>query len=121
LHALQWRHVVMKPFPHLVLENTKSGRVRRVPLSAELASCLETARGETASFVLPFRMKWGPDHMVRNLIKLSGVKFHWHQFRHTFACRYLEAGGTLASLQQILGHSTVVITQRYGNLSDSSV
>ena len=121
IHTLEWRHVVVRPVPHLVLENTKNLKLRRVPISKELANILEKKRGEPTAFVLPFRLKWGPDHIVRKLIKLSGVKFHWHRFRHTFACRYLEAGGTLASLQRILGHSTVIMTQRYAGLSDSSV
>jgi integrase len=39
-----------------------------------------------------------------------------HRLRHTFACRYLEGGGSVEALQQILGHSTVKLTERYGRL-----
>jgi site-specific recombinase XerD len=52
----------------------------------------------------------------------SGVEgFHVHQLRHSFACRWIEAGGTLAALQQILGHASVVTTQQYARLSEDSV
>jgi integrase len=57
--------------------------------------------------------------MVR---KLSGIeRFHVHQLRHTFACGWIARGGSLAALQAVLGHSTVVTTERYGRISDELV
>ena len=49
------------------------------------------------------------------------VKANPHQLRHTFACRWLEEGRSLEALRHILGHSTIVMTQRYGRLSDEYV
>jgi hypothetical protein len=37
------------------------------------------------------------------------------------ACRWLEAGGSLAALQEILGHSTILVTQRYARLNEAHV
>lgn len=116
---LQWRHVVWAPHAHLVVEHTKSGKVRRVPLSEEAVCLLEEERARTSSvFVSPIRGKNGC-----NIAYRSGVKFHWtfHQLRHTFACRWLEHGGSKESLQKMLGHSTIRLTERYGHLADEFV
>lgn len=36
-----------------------------------------------------------------------------HTTRHTFATRYLQAGGRLPELSMLLGHSSVDITMRF--------
>ena len=38
-----------------------------------------------------------------------------------FACRWLEAGGSLAALQELLGHASITTTQRYARLADVHV
>ena len=39
-----------------------------------------------------------------------------HLFRHTFAKKYLLAGGDIFRLQQLMGHSNINITKEYLNL-----
>jgi integrase len=48
-------------------------------------------------------------------------RFHVHQTRHTFGCQWIERGGSLAALQQVLGHASIEMTQRYARLSDEAV
>lgn len=125
LHRLSWRNVQLD-VPCLELERTKSGRVRRVPLPSEAVTMLqaELARQRSTNrpsvFVLDRRGK-NPGAWVRRIRKQTGVNWTVHQLRHTFAVRYLRAGGSLAVLQLILGHSTVRMTQRYAQLSESWV
>lgn len=99
----------------VVVKETKSGRVRRVPLPPGIAQEVATKNGR----IVPFSDAKTVTVQVR---KYSGVKrFHMHQTRHTFACAYLERGGSLHALQQLLGHSTVLVTQRYARLSDEAI
>jgi integrase len=58
-------------------------------------------------------------YRVRTRAGIEG--FHVHQMRHTFACQWLERGGSLAALQQVLGHASIVTTQRYARLTDEAV
>jgi integrase/recombinase XerD len=97
--------------------NTKSKRVRRVPLTPDL---LREVRGRVGRLA-PYAAG-SPGSFAERVRRRSGVEgFHVHQMRHTFACQWLERGGSLAALQQILGHASIVTTQRYAKLTDEAV
>jgi len=99
----------------LIVHHTKSGKKRKVPLSPALQEELRLRVGR----LLPIKDGSGFARQVR---KYSGVKrFHPHQMRHTFACRWLEQGRSLDALKRVLGHSTIVVTERYGQVSDEFV
>jgi len=99
----------------LVVHHTKSRKIRRIPLTKALRLELRNRVG----LLLPLHDPWGFAHQVRVRTGIEG--FHAHQMRHTFACRWLEAGGSLAALQELLGHSSIVTTQRYGRLGEAHV
>jgi integrase len=101
----------------LEVSNTKSKRVRRVPMPQDL---IEEVRGHVGKLV-PFAAG-SHGSFAEKVKRLSGVEgFHVHQMRHTFACQWAERGGNLAALQQALGHASIETTQRYARLSDEAV
>jgi integrase len=101
----------------LVVHQTKSGRVRRIPLEPELLSEVQGRVGR----LVPFSTE-SPGSFSRTIRSHADLDdFHAHQLRHEFACRWLEKGRSLAALQVVLGHASIVTTQRYARLSDEAV
>lgn len=63
----------------------------------------------------------GPKAMLyrhwQRAIALSGVKdAHFHDLRHTFASRLAMAGVDLYTIKELMGHESIVMTQRYAHL-----
>ena len=53
---------------------------------------------------------------------LEAAKCHvpdkpWHALRHTFASHFLMRGGSLYTLKELLGHSSVTTTEIYSHLA----
>lgn len=99
------------------VSQTKSKRVRRVPLAPGLLAEIRGRVGRLVGYAVG-----SPGSFAGAVRRLSGVEgFHVHQMRHTFACQWLERGGSLAALQQVLGHASITTTQRYAKLTDEAV
>ena len=64
-------------------------------------------------------MEVSPGSFAKAARRLTGMeRFHVHQMRHTFACQWVDRGGNLGALQQVLGHVSIVTTQRYARVSE---
>jgi integrase/recombinase XerD len=55
----------------------------------------------------------GLRHWERRLNKLSGVKFHLHRFRHSFATNLAKKDVGIVKIQKLLGHASLSMTERY--------
>lgn len=120
--GLRWAEMCRATSAHvdgsmIVVATTKSSKLRRVPVAHDLLMEILSRDGRLAPFSVG-----GAGSFNKLVARKSGVaRFHVHQLRHTFACRWIEAGGSLPALQQILGHASVVTTQHYARLSDEHV
>lgn len=55
-----------------------------------------------------------------NAVSEAGlVNFTFHDLRHTFASRLVAAGVPLLHVSKLLGHSTILMTQRYSHASET--
>lgn len=58
------------------------------------------------------------DKEFRKLCDKAGVKLTPYQLRHSFATYFVQNGGNLFVLQQLMGHSDLRITKRYTDISE---
>jgi integrase len=116
---LRWRAV---DFERRVIkvEESKSGKPRFVDMSPELAELLRRLRvGEPAAeFVFSNPRTGRPlvevGKAFRRACKLAGIAgLRFHDLRHSFATRLIEAGVDIVTVKELLGHSTITLTQRY--------
>jgi len=55
----------------------------------------------------------GLKHWVNRLARISGVRFHVHRFRHTFATNLGYSGASVLKIQKLMGHSQISMTMEY--------
>ena len=52
------------------------------------------------------------------ILKIARINdFHFHDLRHTFCSNLLMAGGDLKDAKEMIGHSSISMTDRYSHLS----
>ena len=107
--------------------NSKSKRVRAVPLNDSALDVLDqlSTRGSYEHVFINFQTElpyttiskvWG---RLRTKAGLPHLRIH--DLRHQFASFLVNSGQTLFLVQQILGHSSPSVTQRYAHLSTRSL
>ena len=94
---------------YLQLQHTKSRKDRLVPLASELF----------ADYELVAKAPYKPDSISKAFLaamRKAGIPQNGrslHCLRHTFALRMYHRTGDIYRVKQLLGHSTVVVTERY--------
>lgn len=129
---LEWRRVDLKA-NLLLLEgrNTKNGKRRSVPLNIEARTALlNLARYRAAHCPASPWVFVHPDgerlQSVRRAfgtaLERAGIEdFRIHDLRHTCASWLVSAGQPLPVVRDLLGHSTVQMTERYAHLAPENV
>jgi integrase/recombinase XerD len=102
---------------------SKSKQSRQIPIHSATAMFIKDYLSARKHFATPFFLvstkrdaqltHHGLKHVVDTIKHHSGVSFHLHQLRHTFAVNFLKASNNIAKLKQLLGHKSIVVTMAY--------
>ncbi len=109
------------------LPETKSGRGRYVGLSADAKALLMALPSRGVSpWVFPGRDPSKPLNNPRKalgrILVAAGVDhIRIHDLRHSHASLAINSGASLFEVQNLLGHSTPQVTQRYAHLTASGL
>lgn len=132
LLRLEWGRVDRRArLLHLEARHTKAGKRRSIPLNAlaldalaaRRAWCDRHCRGtawvfakENGERVQSIKRSWA------TACRRAGIKdFRVHDLRHTCAAWLVSAGEPLTAIRDLLGHSTVRMTERYAHLAPENV
>lgn len=134
LLGLRWEDVDLDRGRIRVVENyvrgqfkaPKSGKPREVPLSREARAALaehRARRGEGGERVFcdaqgkPYTQGVMASQLER-ACRLAGLRvIGWHVLRHSFASALVMRGVAIRAVQDLMGHASIVITQRYAHLA----
>ena len=90
-----------------------------IPLSEDMKMLLPKRReSNMIVFNLPSHtacQKW-----VKKLVRVAGIEknISWHSGRHTFGTNLIKYDGNIAVASKLLGHTSIVNTQRYVKVND---
>ena len=102
------------------LEKTKSDRKRLVPINKPVLRELIKHKESHYLFINPRTLE--PLQELKRSFKTACKKIRiedlrFHDLRHTFASRLIEKGVDIITVKEILGHSSVRVTERYTHSS----
>jgi integrase len=120
--SLKWENVDLER--GILTVNGKTGR-RHVAINSTARAALERLRraAHGSPFVTAETKSAGQRDWRRwfewcaHEAKIEN--FRWHDMRHTFASRLVMAGVDLRTVQELLGHKSILMTMRYAHLSPS--
>jgi integrase len=128
LLGLEWSRVDLRAdLIHLEAVHTKTGTPRTIPLCKEARQALIGRQRFRASFCpdAPFVFVNRDGCPIRSIKRSFSTayrraaisNFRIHDLRHTFASWCVTDGTPLLDVRQLLGHSTIKMTERYAHLA----
>ena len=127
----------------LLIARTKAGPARHVPIDPRVREILldlrsgsssewvfRNSRGGRLSGKVFYRRVFLPAAVRAGLVPADPPKLPsgrarrtltWHSLRHTCGTRLVQSGADIRAVQEIMGHATLAMTQRYAHVETSRV
>ena len=132
LLGLEWRRVDLRDnLIHLEAKHTKANKRRSIPLCAPARAALVRRAAFRAEHCpdAPWVFVYADGHRTRDIrhafaraCQDAGIAdFRIHDLRHTCAAWLVTAGVPLAEIRDLLGHSTVAMTEKYAHLAPENL
>ena len=122
--SLEWDKHIDMVHGFILLDLTKNGERREIPINATLRGVFQSLiRRIDSTYV--FHDKDGKRYLdmrtaFMSTCRRAGIKdFRFHDLRHTFASQLVMAGIDLATIKELLGHKDLTMTLRYAHLAPS--
>ena len=119
LLALKWSSIDLKG-RQLTVEGAtaKAGQTRHVPLNDEALDVLRKWKEQAPAGERLFPIDTGFKTAWAKLLERAHITaFRWHDLRHHFASRLVQAGVPLNTVRELLGHGSMAMTLRYAHLA----
>jgi len=119
LLSLKWEQVDLRR-GIITVSKSKSGKVRDIPINKPARQALFELHTRRSGPVFSFR-----GNPIASVTKSFNTatrsaeieNFRFHDLRHTFATRLVEAGVDLPTVKELMGHSNITTTMRYAHPS----
>ncbi|MDD5437998.1 MAG: tyrosine-type recombinase/integrase [Patescibacteria group bacterium] len=104
----------------------KNNKIRFIPITDELCRMIyERRQGKGLVFHrgdgTPLSYKIAENAIHRACKKAKIRLIGWHVLRHTFASQLVSEGVPLNTVQELMGHSSIIMTMRYAHLAPSAL
>ena len=104
----------------------KTNRRRHIPIAADLLTYFVATRNSRGLVFREFgdapMSSASASRYIHLACQRGGVRrIGWHVLRHTFASHLVSRGVPIRTVQILLGHTTVMMTERYAHLAPSAL